>query len=130
MGILYFKETILNRRKMGAASTSNNQANNAQINLGGQVNGALSIGGSVMNGNTSFNNSQSATGPKTGLDFSMSGSQGMGGLNLGGATAGAAPAALNLAIWIPPTASPEEKAYLTQRNLEIGRNMMMYRVLI
>merc|ERR1711957_521041 len=126
MGILYFKETILNRRKMGAASTSNNQANNAQINLGGQVNGALSIGGSVMNGNTSFNNNQSATGPKTGLDFSMSGSQGgMGGLNLGGggATAGAAPAALNLAIFISPDASPEERAYLTQRNIENYKNM-------
>merc|ERR1711879_469534 len=79
--------TIKYKDKMSGGQTSSNQNNNSQINLGGNINGSLAIGGSVMNGPAQFNNNQSATGASTDLKFSMDqgamGGMGMGmGLNL------------------------------------------------
>ena len=66
---------IKNQTKMSGGNTQTSQTDTNSIHLGGVIKngGGISIGGSLGNQGTKFDDNSTATGPQTGLDFDIKG---------------------------------------------------------
>merc|ERR1712231_48342 len=71
MGNLFIK----NQTKMSGGNTQTSQTDTNSIHIGGVIKngGGISIGGSLGNQGTNFNDDSTATGPQTGVDLDLKG---------------------------------------------------------